>query len=118
MREDAAKASRIHDHSETTKAPVSMPIPESWYLDSFGDEYLRIYRQRDAESARREVEFLLDRFDLVAGTRVLDLCCGAGRHLGPLLDRGCRAVGLDRSLPLVREARERLGGGVLLVLGC
>jgi SAM-dependent methyltransferase len=40
---------------------------------------------------------LLDRADVAAGTRLLDVGCGAGGALGMARDRGATAVGLDRS---------------------
>ncbi len=39
---------------------------------------------------------LLDRADVGAGTRLLDVGCGAGDALGMARDRGATAVGLDR----------------------
>jgi SAM-dependent methyltransferase len=41
------------------------------------------------------------------GSRILDLGCGAGASLGLLGDSGFSALGLDRSLPLLRQARAR-----------
>jgi len=37
--------------------------------------------------------------------RILDLCCGHGRHLAPLLERGYAAVGLDASDLMVTRAQ-------------
>ncbi|MEE3181110.1 MAG: class I SAM-dependent methyltransferase [Planctomycetota bacterium] len=45
--------------------------------------------------------------------RVLDLCCGHGRHLEALAKRNIRATGVDLSLPLLKEALLR-GSGALL----
>lgn len=42
-----------------------------------------------------------------AGGRVLDVACGAGRHVALALDRGFVVTGVDRDLG---EARRRLGG--------
>lgn len=41
-------------------------------------------------------EALLDRADVTAGTRLLDVGCGAGEALALARDRGADAVGLDR----------------------
>ena len=43
----------------------------------------------------------------LAGRKVLDLCCGAGRYLRLLHERGAEAVGLDLSDVLLREARRQ-----------
>lgn len=42
---------------------------------------------------------LLDRADVGAGTRLLDVGCGAGASVGLARERGARAVGLDREPP-------------------
>jgi SAM-dependent methyltransferase len=77
-----------------------------WYRHWFGDEYLLVYEHRDRKEAERESEFIIRTLDLRGGERVLDLCCGSGRHVPPLTRLGCRVIGLDYSLPLLRIARE------------
>jgi SAM-dependent methyltransferase len=56
----------------------------------------------DADIVAREVAFL--RRQLPAAAHVLDLCCGPGRHAGPLTDAGYRATGLDRDEAALRDA--------------
>jgi ubiquinone/menaquinone biosynthesis C-methylase UbiE len=41
---------------------------------------------------------------------VLDLGCGAGRDVAALAQRGCRVVGADLSIGLLREAQDRVTG--------
>jgi len=41
---------------------------------------------------------------------VLDLGCGAGRDVATLGQRGCRVIGIDLSIGLLREAQNRLSG--------
>jgi len=84
----------------------------SWFTTAFRSEYLRVYRHRDAESARREAEFFRAKTGASRGDRVLDLACGAGRHSRPLAAAGCRLTALDLSPDLLREAA-RLGTGGL-----
>lgn len=55
---------------------------------------------------------LLDRLALPAGSRVVDVGCGAGATLGLLTTRGLRAVGLEYSPRLAAEAA---GRGAVLV---
>ena len=50
-----------------------------------------------------------ERTGIESGDRVLDLACGAGRHLQRLREAGLRAVGIDLSDPLLRAARDRPG---------
>ena len=62
----------------------------------FGDLYLRSTLPfLDPRVTRLEADFIGDALQLVAGERVLDLCCGHGRHLELLRLRGFRAVGLE-----------------------
>jgi SAM-dependent methyltransferase len=53
-------------------------------------------------------EAALERVDLEAGQRVLDIGCGAGAFLRLVTDRGARAFGLDASEALIELARARL----------
>jgi ubiquinone/menaquinone biosynthesis C-methylase UbiE len=41
---------------------------------------------------------------------VLDLGCGAGRDVAALGQRGCRVIGVDLSIGLLREAQDRVKG--------
>jgi len=47
-------------------------------------------------------------FPVREGARILDLGCGWGRVLKPVMDRGGRAVGLDISGSMLKSAREHL----------
>jgi SAM-dependent methyltransferase len=53
-------------------------------------------------------EAALERVELKAGQRVLDIGCGVGAFLSLVADRGARAYGLDASEALIELARERL----------
>lgn len=88
---------------------------DPWYREWFGETYLRLYPHRDVEEAERGAALFVELADPPEGGRVLDLACGAGRHLGPLEEAGLRPVGLDLSPALLRRARE--GGAGPLVRG-
>ena len=81
----------------------------SWYETAFGAHYTWLYAHRDAAEAERCVRTLGVRADLSRGP-VLDLACGAGRHLGVLADL-CPAgvTGLDLSPHLLDAARDHAG---------
>ena len=51
----------------------------------------------------------------LAGNRVLDVACGTGKSLGPLLATGWTAVGVDLSSAMLAEARRKLGPELPLV---
>ena len=52
----------------------------------------------------REVAFLRRQLP-PPGARVLDLCCGPGRHTKPMSDAGYRVIGIDLDTPSLGTAR-------------
>lgn len=84
---------------------------EPWFEAAFRDDYRQVYAHRDLESARPEAAFLLAQG--VRG-RVLDHCCGFGRHALLLSQAGLDVFGFDLSLDLLRAARELPGSGAAL----
>ncbi|MFO7588269.1 MAG: class I SAM-dependent methyltransferase [Gemmatimonadota bacterium] len=85
-----------------------------WFRDWFGEEYLAIYPHRDEREAEAAVRLFLEAAPPPHAAPVLDLACGAGRHLRELLAAGVPALGLDLSLELLRQAREASPGARLL----
>jgi len=85
-----------------------------WYARWFGEEYLRLYPHRDQGEADQAVELTADLLELAGDDRVLDLACGAGRHLRAMEQRGLRAFGLDLSQPLLLRASESVPGIALV----
>jgi len=78
----------------------------SWYDEWFDEEYVRVYGHRDVEEARRDVAFAEKVLGLEPARLMLDLCCGSGRHLSVLCEKGySRLTGVDLSLPLLRIAQ-------------
>lgn len=77
-----------------------------WYESLFDERYLDAYpilrRATVAEDEARQLATLLD---LRAGSSVLDLGCGTGRHAVALAGQGHRVVGLDLSQQLLEQAR-------------
>lgn len=78
---------------------------DDWYRRWFGADYLALYPHRDREEARRAVDLLLSCMESPTGMRVLDLACGAGRHLEAMTAHGLHGVGLDLSSHLLAQAR-------------
>lgn len=83
------------------------PSPRAWFETAFQAEYLQVYAHRDQASARTEVQFLMEQG--LSG-RVLDLCCGQGRHLIAMRSAGLNAWGLDLSQELLVRAGALDGG--------
>lgn len=81
-----------------------------WYDSAFQRDYLRVYAHRNEAAARDEVDFIMSQTPPRARERILDIACGAGRHLLWLAKYADLAVGLDRSSELLTEAAARLSG--------
>lgn len=76
-------------------------MDEPWYVRAFATEYLELYRHRSPAQGRQQVQQLIAAGLLPKTGCVLDLCCGAGRHLQPMRDAGLQAWGLDLSQQLL-----------------
>ncbi|WP_127578709.1 class I SAM-dependent methyltransferase [Paenibacillus koleovorans] len=79
----------------------------AWYEESFGKDYLLVYKHRDMEGASAEVRKMIRWLGLPPGAKVLDLCCGMGRHALALAEAGYRVTGIDLSETLLQEARRQ-----------
>src|SRR4051812_20193450 len=96
-------------------------MSETWYREIFNEEYLRLYLPSlTAERTKREVEELCGLLQLPAGAKILDLCCGHGRHSVALAERGYQVTGQDLSghfLDIARTAAAERGAEVRWVHG-
>jgi len=84
-----------------------------WYEQSFGQDYLLIYKHRDIQGAISEVEQMIAWLNMPTGAHVLDLCCGMGRHSLALANAGYKVTGVDLSEVLLQEARQLDRGAVV-----
>lgn len=93
-----------------------MTCDPRWWDSAFGAAYLDVYAHRDDATAASEVRSVSSLVGGVAGRRVLDAGCGAGRHARALAEQGAHVVGLDRSCALLVAAAAR-GGAARYVRG-
>ncbi len=71
----------------------------------------------DSAIVALETRYLIPRIPLVAGKRFVDVGCGTGRWLRWAVERGARAVGVDLSMPMLREAARKSDIAGCLVCG-
>jgi D-alanine-D-alanine ligase len=96
-----------------TLGPVSdleRHLPTDWWKTLFNSLYLKTdgdVVERE-ENTAEEIDLLIRTTGLERNDRILDLCCGQGRHCLELARRGyTHVVGLDRSRYLIRLAKRR-----------
>ena len=78
-----------------------------WWKAYFGELYLRMFGTiLTPERTAQEVAGIMTLLELRPGARILDLCCGQGRHAVPLSRAGFRVTGLDRSEYLLGQAQQ------------
>jgi len=80
-----------------------------WYKDDrfFGEDYLELYIPLlTEERTLRETDFIDEVLALPSGARILDLCCGHGRHSLKLAQRGYKVTGVDITSLFLKVARE------------
>lgn len=85
-------------------------LPPEWWRSLFNALYLKTDGDvtENDDATRSEIDALLSVAGLSPEDRILDLCCGQGRHCLELARRGYDNVtGVDRSRYLVRLARRR-----------
>jgi len=76
-----------------------------WYGQYFGPDYLLIDVHSNTE---KEIDFLLAVLGLGKGKKCLDVGCGYGRHLIPLLERGIDVYGADLSRFMLEKTAKRI----------
>jgi SAM-dependent methyltransferase len=85
---------------------------KGWYRGFFDADYLRIFLPvLSDDRTAAEVNAVVERLGLAPPARLLDLCCGQGRHAVPLAQLGYRVTGLDLSRPLLARAAAAAGRG-------
>jgi SAM-dependent methyltransferase len=85
-----------------------MTDSELWHEKFFDEWYLKYWVQPiTAERTQREVDAIVRFLELTSDSKVLDLCCGQGRHSLELSRRGYQVVGLDLSETLLVESRQK-----------
>ena len=80
----------------------------AWYHTFFDEDYLKFWGFfTTSERTQSEVDFILQALDLPQEGRILDLCCGQGRHALEFARGGYQVVGLDLSETLLCHAQKQ-----------
>jgi D-alanine-D-alanine ligase len=109
------------DPGRRTLGPVAdleRHLPAEWWRTLFNALYLKTDGDVVENSANtsEDVDAVLAAAALEQTDRILDLCCGQGRHVLEFARRGFQSVsGLDRSRTLIRLARKRARNEGLVV---
>lgn len=110
---DRAETGQRRRDGTRTLGPVSDledHLPSDWWRTLFNALYLETDGDvfENDRNTVEEVDLLIASAGLERSHRILDLCCGQGRHTLELAERGFqRVAGLDRSRYLIRLARKR-----------
>ncbi|MGE5334353.1 MAG: methyltransferase domain-containing protein [Nitrososphaerota archaeon] len=76
--------------------------------NTYSSTWFRLYMPRQTEElTRNEVAFLSRQLPLPRYRRLLDLCCGQGRHAIGMAESGYEVTGLDRDAEALAEAERR-----------
>jgi len=78
---------------------------QPWYVEFFGEDYLYLYAPvLTPERTAQETADIVERLRLPRGAKILDLCCGHGRHSIPLAHLGYQVTGQDLSSVFLDKA--------------
>lgn len=79
---------------------------KEWYKDWFNSPYYDIlYQKRNEQEAHDFIALLIKRLAPPAGSFLLDVACGKGRHSKVLADMGFDVTGIDISEKAIAEAK-------------
>ncbi len=79
----------------------------NWFASWFDTEYYhQLYNNRDESEAERFITNILDHLNLPAGSKLLDIACGKGRHAKAISDKGYNVIGTDLSPNSIEEANK------------
>jgi SAM-dependent methyltransferase len=81
-------------------------LQPQWFETFFEGAFVDLWNQAmTPEATSAEVDFFVEKLELSAGARVLDVPCGNGRHAIELAKRGYRVTGVDLSKEFLEHAR-------------
>jgi SAM-dependent methyltransferase len=80
---------------------------KNWFVEWFDTDYYHIlYKDRDYKEAALFIDNITSYLNLPDNAKVLDLCCGKGRHSSYLNTLGFDVLGVDLSENSIAEAKK------------
>ena len=104
------RKARNHSSSLGPVQNLEDHVSPDWWCRIFNSFYLKTDGDvvDDLRITRQEIDLISETLQLSNSDKLLDLCCGQGRHVLELARRGFRNLeGLDRSHYLIQKAKER-----------
>lgn len=89
------------------KNSSGFPKATEWYVRSFAEDYLWLYAHRSEKEAAEQVRQAIKYLPFMAGQKLLDIACGAGRHMLAFARKKAIVTGVDLSEVLLKRARVR-----------
>ncbi|MBI2353220.1 methyltransferase domain-containing protein [Candidatus Dependentiae bacterium] len=106
----AIKSTVVPKQSLGPISDLEKHLPSDWWKTIFSSLYLKTDGDvvENDHGTRQDIDLLIKTLDLKSHDKILDLCCGQGRHLLELARRGyAHLTGIDRSRYLIRLAKKR-----------
>ncbi len=80
---------------------------KEWFREWFSSPYYDLlYHKRNEQEAAAFVKILVQHLQPTAGSKILDVGCGKGRHAKVLAALGFDVTGIDLSEPFINEAKK------------
>ena len=81
-----------------------------WWRDLYNRQiYFELYEEQDTALAPRQVEEAIQLLRIKPPAKILDVCCGYGRHSIEFAKRGFDVIGVDISEKQIKRAKEIAG---------
>ncbi len=86
-----------------------MPSNNQWFENDRFWEATQpfLFSERIRQMASVQTDHILKLLDLEPGAKILDLCCGPGRHALELAQRGYVVTGVDRNEMYLQQAKDQ-----------
>lgn len=80
---------------------------DNWYEDDNFWEVLapRLFGEKQLDETKQEVDQIISLLEIPLRSKILDLCCGQGRHSLELASKGFIITGVDRTLKYLEKAK-------------